>query len=147
LMRLAIRCTRLWSRRTFTFRQGNIFRSRRWQNCGSRRRGRHPPELTRDKDSIEIGTQCLSSSLDCNESFYMLYCKARCGTWSSTAYSAGKEWTLMDVLNVGWNNPEDEITHVRCYYAPTCFNTKIPLQDYVVSQQTWQGFVSSSTTM
>lgn len=71
-----------------------------------------PPELTRGMSSINISVHCRSSDLDCNEFFYSLHCRSESGKWQSTAYVPGKDWVLMDVLNVGWNNMQDEIAHV-----------------------------------
>lgn len=71
-----------------------------------------PPELTKGKRNLRVTTKCHSSSLDCNEFLYALHCKATCGKWTSPEYADGKKWTLMDLLNVGWNNREDEAAHV-----------------------------------
>lgn len=73
-----------------------------------------PPELTSGISSINISVHCRSSDLDCNEFFYSLHCRSETGKWQSAAYVPGKEWVLMDVLNVGWNNVQDEIAHVSC---------------------------------
>lgn len=70
------------------------------------------PTLTRGMSSINISVSCRSSDLDCNEFFYSLHCRSESGKWQSTAYVPGKDWVLMDVLNVGWNNAQDEIAHV-----------------------------------
>ncbi|KAK2617010.1 hypothetical protein QQS21_000101 [Conoideocrella luteorostrata] len=81
-----------------------------------------PPDVTRGADSIVVRVVCQSSDLDCNEFFYALHCKSESGHWKTPGYMPSKDWVLMDLLNVGGNNPHDEKAH-----------------NYKITGQTWQG--------
>ncbi|UNI22375.1 hypothetical protein JDV02_008270 [Purpureocillium takamizusanense] len=80
-----------------------------------------PATVTRGKSHVAVTVDCLSSDLDCNEFFYALHCQAD-GPWATRGYVPSEEWTLMDVLNVGWNNGNDEAAH-----------------GYKIENQTWEG--------
>ncbi|KAJ5605933.1 hypothetical protein N7510_008714 [Penicillium lagena] len=70
------------------------------------------PELTANKRTINVKSTFIASDLDFNEFFYAVHCKL----------NDTSDWELMDLLNVGPNNPHDEATH-----------------DYEISGQTWSG--------
>lgn len=76
-----------------------------------------PSALTARKGTISIASHCSSSDLDCNEFFYALHCRSKSGKWDSASYIPSKDWVLMDVLNVGPNNPHDEQAHVSLTFA------------------------------
>lgn len=78
-----------------------------------------PASATSGKANINVKVDCLSSDLDCNEFFYALHCKSNDGSWKAPGYLPGLDWTLMDLLNVGWNNPHDETVHVRKHLPST----------------------------
>lgn len=71
-----------------------------------------PEALTRKRHQLGFSINCVSSSLDCNEFLYALHCQSEDGKWESSGYLPSAKWTLMDVVNVGWNNPHDEAAHV-----------------------------------
>lgn len=72
-----------------------------------------PAAATKDKTTIKVTAECLSSDLDCNEFFYALHCRPNDESWKWPGYMPRDDWTLMDMLNVGPNNPNDELAHVR----------------------------------
>ena len=71
-----------------------------------------PSSVTAWKSAVDVKVSCVSSSLDCNEFFYAMHCTSRSGHWDAPGLMPGSDWTLMDLLNVGWNNPHDEAAHV-----------------------------------
>lgn len=71
-----------------------------------------PSEATRGGGSMNVTVTCQSSDLDCNEFFYAVHCKSESGYWKAPGYMPSKDWVLMDLLNVGWNNQHDEKAHV-----------------------------------
>ncbi|KAJ6442269.1 Non-hemolytic phospholipase C [Purpureocillium lavendulum] len=80
-----------------------------------------PAAATKGKSKVDVSVACLSSDFDCNEFLYALHCEAD-GAWATSGYVPSKDWTLMDVLNVGWNNENDEKSH-----------------GYNIQGQTWDG--------
>ncbi|KAK9326460.1 hypothetical protein V1520DRAFT_378897, partial [Lipomyces starkeyi] len=70
------------------------------------------PRLTAGKSTIDVKNTFISSDLDFNEFFYALHCKL----------NVTSDWELMDLLNVGPNNPHDEVAH-----------------EYEINGQTWSG--------
>ncbi|KAK4092260.1 hypothetical protein Purlil1_3513 [Purpureocillium lilacinum] len=80
-----------------------------------------PAAATKGKSKVQVSVECVSSDLDCNEFFYALHCQAD-GAWATPGYVPSDEWVLMDVLNVGWNNANDELAH-----------------GYKIEGQTWEG--------
>lgn len=84
--------------------------------------------LTRHKSSIRVSTNFVSSDFDANEFAYALHCKPLT-SWDNTAYGPSKDWTLMDILNVGPNNPHDEAAH-----------------EYTLVNETWNGLRNFSYT-
>lgn len=80
------------------------------------------PSVTKGKSSITVSTKFVSSDLDANEFFYALHCTTDEESWSTSAYGPSTDWTLMDLVNVGPNNPHNEKAH-----------------SYKITQQTWEG--------
>lgn len=70
------------------------------------------PSLTAGKNTIHVENTFISSDVDFNEFFYALHCQL----------NSSSEWSLMDLLNVGRNNPNDEAAH-----------------GYQINGQTWNG--------
>jgi hypothetical protein len=80
------------------------------------------PFLTNGRSSIRVENHFESSDLDINEFYYALHCLPNGTSWSNPRYGSSQNWTLMDVLNVGPNNPNDEKGH-----------------KYTITNQTWNG--------
>lgn len=76
------------------------------------------PDRTTGKSKVTVQSSFVSSDLDFNEFAYAAHCLP----------NGSEDWQLTDILNVGWNNQQDEKAH-----------------SYSIVKPTWQGLRSMYT--